>query len=240
MAAQPYIPTTTSGLDVWSQNFAALISAAPATYGLTPTDAGVIQAVVDAFHASYLLAGTTAPPNPVPVSPSTRTPVTVAAMRSQMVTTVGTIRTFAQIITRNPGVANADKLSLGLNLPNTAPSPVPVPASYPLLSLLQSTHLQHQFSYKDSLTPVGKRKAFGAVQLQLVGVLGTAPATDQDALPPVLASNQLGGPAMPTKSPFQVTWAPGSTGKIASYAARWVTRSGLAGPWSPILSTLVT
>jgi hypothetical protein len=240
VAAPPYIPTQTSGLDTWSQNFATLISAAPATYGLTPTDATTIQAVVDAYHAAYLLAGTTAPPHPVPVSPSTRNPVTVAAMRSQMGATVGTIRTYAQMIVRDPGVSNSDKVALGLNLPNTTPSPVPAPASYPLLSLLSAVHLQHQFSYKDSLTPVGKRKAFGAVQLQLVGALGTAPAVDQDALPPVLASNQLGGPAAPTKSPFIVSWAPGSTGKIASYAARWMTRSGLAGPWSPILSTLVT
>jgi hypothetical protein len=227
--APPYIPPTSSGLDAFASNFSGLISAAPATYGLTAGDATTIAAAVALFHASYLLAGTT-PPHNTPVNPSARTPVTVADMRSQMGAMVPVIRTYASQIRLDPGVTNAAKLALGLTLPNTTPAPIPAPTSFPLLSLLLATPLAHQFNYKDSLSPVGKAKAPGAIQMQLVGVAQATAPPGPDALGPLPSQ---------TKSPFQIVWPSGASGLLASYFSRWVTRTGLVGPWSPITSAIV-
>ena len=35
LSTAPYIPPTDAGLDAWSTNFSALLTASPATYGLT-------------------------------------------------------------------------------------------------------------------------------------------------------------------------------------------------------------
>jgi len=225
----PYIPPTSSGLDGFAANFSTLISAAPATYGLTAGDATAIATATALYHAAYLLGGTLAGGH-TPVTPGSRTPVTVADMRSQQGALVPLLRTYASQIRLDPGVTNAAKLALGLTLPNTTPSPVPAPTSYPLLSLIQATPLTHQFSYKDSLSPVGKAKAPGAIQVQLVGVAQATVPPGPDALGPLPAQ---------TKSPFQVVWPSPAKGMTASYFARWLTRSGLVGPWSPVLSAIV-
>jgi len=56
----PYIPPTSSGLDGFAANFSTLISAAPATYGLTAGDATAIATATALYHAAYLLGGTLA------------------------------------------------------------------------------------------------------------------------------------------------------------------------------------
>lgn len=225
----PYIPPTTSGFDTWGANFSALITADPTRYGLDSLAAASIQSAYDLFHVQYLLAGTTMPHN-VPVNPSTRTPVTVAAMRTQLGASRAIYRTYASQIRINPGVTNDDKVALGLNLPNTSPTPVPQPVSYPLLSFLSAGPLTHTFSYKDSDTPDGKAKPQGVVQMQLVGEATETVVVDPDTLPPLTPQ---------TKSPFMITWFPGDGSKTAYYASRWVTRRGLVGPWSPIAAALI-
>lgn len=230
MPTAPYIPAQNNAFLGWIDNFASLITADPARYGLDAVAAAAIQTAADNFDAAFALAGTTAPPHPVPVNPAARTPVTVAAMAATKGASTATVRPYAQQIRINPGVTNDDKVALGLNLQNTSPSPVPAPVSYPLLSLLSGGPLTHTFSYKDSMTAVGKRKPDGVVQMQLVGAAAVAAATDPDTLPPLPAQ---------TKSPFMIVWSSGDGSKIASYAARWVTRKGLVGPWSPILTAVV-
>lgn len=225
-----YIPAQDAGLDTWSQNFAALITAAPATYGLDATAALAIQTAVDAYHDAYLLGGLTAPPNPVPVNPSTRTPVTVAAKDSAKFAMRALARTYAAQIRLNPGVSNADKLALGLNLPNNSPSPIPTPTSFPMLTFLLAGPLTHQFSYKDSDTPVGKLKPTGAIQGLLFAMTSTTPVVDPTLLPFKQAF---------TKSPFLVQWDSADAGELAYYAAYWQTRRGLVGPWSAIQSVTV-
>ena len=226
----PYIPPTSSGLDAFASNFSTLISASAATYGLTAGDATTIAAAVSAYHAAYLLGGTLAGGH-VPVNPSTRTPVTVGAMRSQQAAVTGVIRTYAAQIRLNPGVANSDKLALGLTLPNTTPSPIPAPTSNPVLSLVQQSHLVVQLSYKDSLAGTSKAKAPGAIQMQLVGAAAAMPPATPDVAPAL--------PAI-TKSPFQLTFLTPQVGQVLNVWGRWVTRKGLIGPWSPLFTTTIS
>lgn len=232
----PYIPPTSNGLDSWSANFSTLITANPSRYGLAPLDATTIAAAVLAYHNAYLVGGTIAG-GKVPVNPSTRTPVTVAAMRSAQGALVPLLRAYASQIGKNPGVLNADKLALGLNLANNTPSPVPVPVSNPMLTLVQANHLTMQFSYKDSLSPSTKGKAPGAIYMQLVGkawnLLLPIPiiAPVNPDIQPTLAT--------PTKSPFLLTLQPGDVGNTLTVWGRWVTRKGLVGPWSPSFSAVI-
>ncbi len=57
------------------------------------------------------------------------------------------------------------------------------------------------------------------------------PVTDQSTLPQIAA---------PTKSPFILNLSSADIGKTFYVAARWATRTGLVGPWSQIISFVVT
>lgn len=218
--AASYIPPKDADLVNWCTNFSDLITADPPRYGLDAAAALLIQGAADDYNAAYAAA----------VNPTTRTPVTVSAKDSAKIAGVALWRTYAAQIRINPGVLNADKIALGLNLPNNSPSPVPAPTSFPLLTQISSTPLASQWSYADSDTPVGKAKAPGATALQLFVGYGTVPITDPEAL--LFAG-------LVTKSPFLLEFPVGEAGKIATVGGRWSTRRGLLGPWSSLSTTTV-
>jgi hypothetical protein len=209
--AVSYIPTTDSGLDDWSANFATLITGDPGLYGLDALAAAAIQDAYDVYHAAYLLGGSI---NRVPVNPSTRTPVTVAAKDAAKVAGRTLWRTYAAQIRLNPGVTNEDKIALGLNLPNNSPSNIPAPTSWPILQVMK---------YQDSTLGFGKAKAPGALYAQLVATPSAMVITSPDDQPI---------PFLLTKVPTQIVFDSGAAGKVAYMWARWVTRRGLVGPWS--------
>lgn len=221
----PYIPTKDDALDSWAANFATLISASPGTYGLVPADATAIATAQTNYHNAFLVGGSSGTP-PRPNNPSTFTRVTVAAKNSAKIAGVALWRSYAAQIRLNPGVSNSDKLALGLNLPNNAPSPVPAPLTFPLLSINAAGPLTHQLRFADSSTPASRKKPAGALTMQLVGVALTTEPPPADAMPTLM---------MVTKQPVAIVWGSGDGGKTATYYARWVTRTGLVGPWSAVL-----
>lgn len=216
----PYIPTTDAGLDAWANNFADLITADPALYGLTPADALAIQTAVDAWNVSYPLA----------TNPATRTTVTISQKNADKVAMVTICRTYASQVRINPGVANEDKLALGLNLPNNSPSPIPTPPTFPLLDIANAGPLIHVLRYADNTTPDSRRKPDGAVSLELWGVAAEAAVTDPALMQKILSV---------TKQPTNVTWPNEDLGKVASYIGRWINRKGEAGPWSAPINFVI-
>lgn len=235
-ASAPYIPARDSTLDSWADNFQTLVAASPATYGLTAPDAVAITDAFDTWHAAYLLGGSTGSP-PVPVNPSTFTSVTVAAKNSAKFAMIIILRSYASQVRINPGVTNADKIALGLNLPNNTPSPIPVPLTFPLLSVVSAGPGTHTIRFADSATPASRAKPFGAVGMQLYRGVGVAAITDVN-LTDFLA--QL------TTQPFLSEFLIGDTGKVATYFARWITRgrpvggaAAQVGPWSAPVSMTI-
>lgn len=213
----PYIPPRDTDLSAWSANFAALITAAPALYGLLPADAVIIAATDNTWQADLAIA----------LAPVTRTEPAIAAKNSSKLAGVDTWRVYAQQIRANPGVTNADKLALGLNLPNNSPSPIPAPPTNPLLSFLGATPFQHTLRYADSTTPASRAKPAGAIQLQLYAQVAPTAGTDPNAASLV---------GVHTANPVAVNFSAPDVGKLATYWARWITQTGLVGPWSPSFS----
>lgn len=231
--AAPYIPARDSTLDSWADNFQTLIAASPATYGLTAPDAVVITNAFNVWHAAYLVGGSTGSP-PTPVNPSTFTTVSVAAKNSAKFAMIIIVRSYAAQIRLNPGVTNSDKVALGLNLPNNTPSPIPVPLTFPLLSIVSAGPGTQLIRFADSATPALRAKPFGAVGMQLFRGVGVAAITD------VALTNFL---AQLTTQPFQASFLIGDAGKVATYFARWITRgrpvgdaAAQVGPWSAPVS----
>lgn len=218
--AAPYIPPKDSDFLAWITNFNTLITASPATYGLVAADATAIDAVTDPYTAAQAVVD----------NPSTKTVTTVATKNNTKNAALAVVRTYAQQIAHNAGVTDGNKLALGLNLPNTSPSPIPAPTSSPLLTVIGATPGQLTIRYADSNTPDKRSKPQGVTQMQLYVLVATTVGDDPSA------ASFYGAV---TKQPFAVSFEPADAGKIATMFARWQTRTGLVGPFSLAASFVI-
>lgn len=216
----PYIPTRQADMRTWALNFAALITAAPATYGLTAGNATTIQTAVDDFDAALTLA----------LDPTTRTPTTIADKDAKKAVMLDTVRPFAQQVKNNAGVSNENKAALGLNIDDESPTSVAPPVTQPLLSIQAATPLQHTLRYADVNTPTLRAKPEGVSALQLFRHIGAnAPASYTDW--------EFVGAF--TRNPVESSFASGSAGMDCQYVGRWQNRKGEVGPWSSIANMIV-
>lgn len=214
----PYIPARDADFDNWMVNFSTVLTASPPTYGLTPADAAIVTATASAWGTSYDVA----------IAGPTRGPFSIAAKDTQRVITTAAVRPYAQLISLNAGVTTAAKIAIGVNPRTNTPAPIAAPATNPILSVVLATQLAHSLRFRDELSsPSVKSKPFGVMQCYLYGTASLTQITNPAAL------NFLGGY---TKTPLTVQWTGADAGKIAYYAAKWANRTGLVGPWSPIVS----
>lgn len=217
----PYIPPKNADFATWSANFAAVIAAAPATYGLAAGDAAAITAANAAWQTAYALS----------INPATRTPVTVAAAQVQKASTLLTERSYAIIIGANQGVSSGAKTAAGLTNRATGRTPIPAPGTVPILGFVGATPLQSTLKFADTSTPTTKAKPFGSIQMELWIDI------EISSVPGTLAAAKFYG--LITKTPFAVNFGSGDVGKVATYYARWTTRRGLFGPWSAALAHVI-
>lgn len=219
--AGPYIPTRDTDFNSWLANFSTLLTASPGTYGLLAADATTVAGVTSTWTAAYTLA----------IDPTTRTPVTVTAKDDAKINALAIVRPYSQLISANSGVLTADKVAIGVNARTNTPTPIGAPVTYPAITLQAGTFLQHIFRYHDSAAPATSRsKPPGVIQLQVYAAPSETVITDPAVLPLK---------AVATKVPVVIDWDSSNQGKTAYYAWRWITRTGLVGPWSPINTAIV-
>jgi len=215
--ARDYIPTKDADFSIWLENFSTLLTAAPATYGLTAPDALAVDAVNTTFQAAFLLSS----------NPATRTSGTVADKDTARANAQLIVRPFAVRISQNTSVSDLAKSDIGVTIRQLIPSPIPAPVDAPSLGVQSMIPGQFTGSYH-VVGSIGKAKPFGSIGVELVKSIGTVYATDPSQC-------QLEGTF--TKSPFRVAIAGEDTGKKVTLFARFTTRSGpggraQSGPWS--------
>ena len=212
----PYIPVKNANLLAWALNFSGLITASPGTYGLVSGDAAAISAEYTALAAAYALI----------TSPSTKTAATVSAFNATKVIALALFRPYAQSISLNPGVTSANKTAVGVNPRTSVPTPITAPTTNPVLTVQSASTAGIILRYRDSVaSPSVKSKPFGVTAVQVFAIGSATAITDPTLLPYVLNA---------TKSPLTLS-LPGTAGKTCYIAARYITRKGLVGPWSPII-----
>jgi hypothetical protein len=217
----PYIPAKDADFDNWADNFQTTIAASPGTYGLVAADATTITTAYNNWHAAYSLL----------LNPATKTSPNVAAKDVQKAAALITFRGYAQIIQNNQGVSNDAKSAAGLTVRATGRTPVPAPATIPILGLVSQQPGIANIGYADSATPTTKAKPYGSIQMEVW--IDVAPTGS----PSPTSSTYVG---VETKSPSALATPSGSVGKQAYVYARWVTRRGLTGPWSTPLAVTLT
>jgi len=221
-----YLPRTDNGLRDWANNFSTLITANPSTYGLMASDATAIATVVNAYDSALTTA----------LDPSTKTRATVAAKDSAKAAMLAVVRRYAQFIKLNDGVTNEEKIALGLTIDDTGRTPIPAPGTQPICTIIGTTPLRHTLRYADASTPAKRAKPRGVIGLELYYFVAP-PATAAPLSPDAGDGVEFYGVA--TRQPYQVELDAIDVGKQATYYARWITRTGLVGPWSaPVAMTV--
>lgn len=217
-ASPPYIPRKDADLNNWLNNFSALLTGAPATYGQTSGTASVVATAVGAWNAAYALV----------TSPSTKTAATVAAKDTERVNVLATVRPVAQNISLNPAVLSTDKTAIGVNPRTGAPAPITPPTTYPLLTIQAGAALQLYVRYRDSAaSPSVKSKPYGVQSVVLNYLVSATPITD-----PSLLTQHVNM----TKSPFLLQFTAGGQCYLSGH---YLLRNGKTSGPGPIISFTV-
>jgi hypothetical protein len=212
-----YIPQRDSDLGQWMGNFSTLITASPGVYGLTAGDATTIATYVNAFSAALAVVN----------NPATKTKATVATKDGAKAAMLDIVRPYAIQVRNNNGVSNADKTALGLTIVDRTPTPVPPPASSPLINVIAATPGEHTLRFSDSNAPDKRGKPAGTIGLQLFVAVASGAVGD-----PAVAPFK----AFVTRQPYAVAFEPADNGKLATYFARWQNGKGDVGPWSTAIT----
>jgi len=132
-------------------------------------------------------------------------------------------RVVAQQIRLNAGVADADKVAIGVRPVNRTRTKINCPATSPVVNILGCTPGVQMLMFRDSIQDTQRGKPFGATFLELVVAVGDQINNPLDAARPA---------GLHTRSPISVTFDQADVGKRATYYGRWVSRRGETGPWS--------
>lgn len=216
--AGSYIPATDSGLITWGDNFAALLTADPTSYGEDAASALVVQNAFDAYQAAYDLAN----------DPSTRTPATVADKDSERVNFETAARPVALRINARSSVTNTQRSALGITIRKTTKTPVPPPSTAPALTLRSQIPGVANVQIRDETTPTSKAKPLGVIGVDLHVFVGDTPPASYEDYPLAKTTG---------KTPNTLDFTGAQSGMTANVVARWTTRSGPGGvaqkgPWS--------
>jgi hypothetical protein len=136
---------------------------------------------------------------------------------------------FEKYLINNPLISSADQVSLGLHLVGGAHASIPPPSTQPtviftfLVTLVQTVKLRN--------ITTGKRgKPAGVGFCEIWYKIGDpAPLSFTDCINKV----NIG------KSDETITYSLADKGKNAYYFARWVSKQGIAGPWTAVFSAVI-
>jgi hypothetical protein len=219
-AASDWIPSTDAAKATFAATFAAGITADPGSYGLVAGDATAFTILTAAYTAALDVA----------TNDATRTPATIAAKDAAKNAMIPELRRLGNLIQANPAVSDADKVAIGLTVRDTGPgsqTPVPAPSTFPLLNILSATPFNHNLKVTDSDTPTTNAKPPGAIALEFRAQVSATPIADPEDI-------EYAG--LETSHLVNFQFQAGDVGKQVYYAGRWITRTGLVGPWSDVLS----
>jgi hypothetical protein len=215
--ANGYMPRKDADALSWVRYFSDGLSNRPDVFHVTPAENATIAAAFEQFSAAFARATT----------PETRTSSAVIAKNQARMDAELACRPAYMRIKSDPTISDADKTSIGVRPINSHRARIGPPTTMPLISLLSVSLDGHILNIRDAETPYRTRKAIGAMQVQLFGAIGEGSE-----------SHYIGSYS---RNRVIVRFPTADNGKMVSYVARWITRSGETGPWSrPLVVPIVS
>ncbi len=216
--SKPYLPIREADLLAWTQAFASLITNDAANYGLTEEQSGAYEALQAAFASAYS----------VTQNRTTRTPASIESKNTAKEALVADTRRLVRIIQAWPGITNDKRAQLGITIPDTDPSPVPVPEWAPQLDIASVTGRVVKIRLRDAET--GKRKKpEGVATATVLSYVG-------ETIPESIREWTFEGndSRLDTEVDFEDTVPTGSKVWLTAF---WSNRRGESGPACPPVST---
>ena len=215
--AQPYfLPSKDGALATFSANFSTLITSSPASFSLLVGDATALAALVASYTTA--LSGCQ--------TPNTRTPTSVMAKDTARAQMRASIQVLAKKIQSSLSVTAAQKISLGITVPDHVRTPAAPPVTRPLINVLDMAPLTFGLRLTDEATPHKRKRPAnvdGADLWTFVGISGATPPID-------LAAWTYQGRVR--KADYTLTFSGTLAGQVAHMRAKWVSTRGDAGPVS--------
>ena len=158
-------PNTDGGLLAWSANFSDLISADPAAYGLSASQAADYQAGHGAFAAALAAA-----------DPAIRSMTTTAVKNETRDSLKNAGRLLANLVYGTAGVTDAQKFTLGLTVRKAKTRAIAAPTEAPALGVVMAS----AWTVKIKLRRLGATagKPAGVTGASLFSYVGATPPTD--------------------------------------------------------------
>jgi hypothetical protein len=163
-------------------------------------------------------------------NPATRTRAVTATFEDAKADFIPAYRELYGFLKHNPNVTNEDLLKMGLPARSTdRPTPAPVPATYPALTVTPEGIRRIKAQYHDNYT-LKKAKPKGVAGAVIKwAVLPAAPASVAE----------LTNSALDTKTPHIFNFDEEQRGKTVYIAAAWQNTRGEMGAWSEIASAII-
>lgn len=143
------------------------------------------------------------------------------------------IRPISAFVQSYPKTTDADRATIGITVKDTGGTPVPPPASRPLLLIDSGNRLTHRLRLVDESTPTRAARPRGTlgaeVYLALVPPRETPPAD-----PSVYKFVRT-----VTRGGAEVSFESDKGGQTAAYLVRWVSATGEPGPWSETVTATI-
>lgn len=220
--SKDWIESTDEGLSTQSSDISAKITAAPASFSLTASDATSLASDVSAYQAA--LNAWLDPATATPVTRETKD-VTKAALKARL-------RSFGRRIQASPTVSSSAKVSIGLRVRDQNPTRAAAPATRPVINVKSVVERTLNLLLTDELTPTKRAKPQGADVAEIFVFVG-------DSAPAELTAWTYFGQA--SRASFALTLpASVASGAKVWIAARWTNATGMPGPRSTPVAALVT
>jgi len=216
-----YVPQTDAEYNVWQFNLIKFLSENATAWGIP----GEVIASLTVVQAHWTRAYDKAS------NKQNRTSADVVTKNEAGNEYTKEIRdTVQQWLVRNPKVADADRVRMGITVRTNTHTSVPPPSTFPVGSVDFSLRLQHTISFYDQASAHSNAKPAGVIGCEIyLKVDGEAPKSMEE----------MNFQGTCTASPFTVKFDATKAGKIAWYWLRWINRKGEAGPWSVVVSAMI-
>lgn len=213
MNGHDYIKRTDQGLLEQATPMSAQITLTPTAFGVTASDATFLAGKLTAYSNALALAK----------DPTTRTKVTVRGKNTAKAALVDAIRGIVRRIQVCPTVTDAQRESLSIPVHDHFPTPVPPPATRPVLTHRYSRGMVQTMRVQDETTPASRAKPGGVIAAEVRAFFGETPAGEKATWPTVCIA---------TRADFEFTVVEAEAGQLATVVARWVNDKGQYGPFS--------
>jgi hypothetical protein len=216
MSSISFLPRRESDLVNFSTNFNTYINANAAAVGLTMIQAAAYTVLHDAWVAAY---------NAVNTNPNGRTPgnfATKNTAKANLIDGVNGIRQLVEIIQAFPGTTDTERADLWLTIRDTVPTPVPIPAQPPILTIVGTLGRSVKVALADMDNPDSRAKPFGVKGAAIVGCVGAVASSDPMKWSPLAQTSTLQAEAV-----FPDTVPSGSTVWLRAY---WFNNRNQTGP----------